>query len=80
MLVAKLGLDVALFDLGREAGRNASLPGGSSEVSNAIGIFEHVFGLLKGLAGSLGKHEEDVDEHGDVEDTKDEVGLVSGKY
>lgn len=77
MFVTNLGLDVALFGLGREASRDASLPGGSSEISNAIGVFEHVFGLLKGLASSLGEHEEDVDEHGDVEDTKDEIGLIS---
>lgn len=77
MFVAKLGLDVALFGLGREAGRDMSLPGRSSEVGNAVGIFKHVLGLLQGLAGSLGEHEEDVDKHGDVEDTKDEVGLVS---
>lgn len=80
MLVTKLGLDVALFGLGREAGRDTSLPGGSSEVGKAIGVFEHVFGLLKGLSGSLGEHEEDVNKHGDVEDTKDEICLVSGKY
>lgn len=79
MLMAKLGLDVALFGLGRKAGRDTSLPGGSSEVGNAVRVLEHVSGLLKGLASSLGEHEENVDKHGYVEDTKDELGLVSAR-
>lgn len=74
-VVGNLGLDIAPLGTDSEAGRDLGLPGGSSHVGNAVGVFKHGLGLFQGLSGSLGEDEQDVEESNGVEDGEDEVRL-----
>ena len=51
------------------------LPGRGANILGTVGILKHVASLLQSLAGRLGEEQEDVDEHGSVEDTEDNVRL-----
>jgi hypothetical protein len=55
----------------------AGLPGRSSDVADALGVLEHSGDLLKRLTSCFCEHEEDVDPHGNAEDTEDDVSLPS---
>lgn len=58
-------------------GRCTSLPGGGTDVADAVGILEHSGDLLKRLASCFREAQEDVEPHCDAEDTEDNVGVPS---
>jgi len=72
---SELGLEISLLSAVDHGGIDAGLPRRGSQVFDAIGVLEHGLGLLEGLARGLGEHEEDVDEHGEVEDAEDDIRL-----
>lgn len=81
-IVVLEGLDLlhrhlAILEVAHAAGLDPGLPGRSANVRNAIGVLEHFLGLLQGLARSFREAEEDVEEHGNVEDTEDQIDLPS---
>lgn len=67
-------LEVAVLGSDHEARDGVRLPGRSANVLDALGVLKHGLGLLQRLAGRLGEAKEDVDESGDVEHGKDDVG------
>lgn len=52
---------------------DVSLPGRSTDAFDSVGVGEDSLNLLEGLARRLREEEEDVEEHGDTEDTEDDV-------
>lgn len=58
----------------------AYLPRWSADIRDAIWILKHLLSVLKRLASSLWEEEDDVDQHGQVEDTEDDVDLVSDGF
>ena len=51
------------------------LPSRGANILGTVKILKHVAGFLQSLAGRLGEEQEDVDEHGSVEDIEDNVRL-----
>lgn len=75
--MAQLSLNVSLLSLVRRVSSDARLPSRSTNVLDTIGIFKDMSRLLESLSSCLGEHEEDMNEHGDIENTEDNVTLPS---
>lgn len=60
-----------------DRGGCAGLPGGSSDVADATGVFEHGGDLFKWFACCLREAKEDVEPHGNAEDAENNVDLPS---
>lgn len=67
-------LEVAtLLSTGHVLRRLARLPSRCTKVLEAVRVLKHLLDLLQRLAGRLGEQQEDMDEHGRVEDGKHDV-------
>lgn len=73
--VQLLGAPVITFQCQSLLSLDLGLPCRSADAWNTIGVLEHELDLLKGLASGLREQEGSVDEHCQIEDTKDDVDL-----
>ena len=70
-----LGIDLAGLEQSGVVELLVGLPRESADVLGSERVGEHLLDLLERLACSLGEGEQDVQEHGGVEDTEDDVDL-----
>lgn len=78
LLLAKLFLKIfSSLETRCGRGRCTGLPGGSTDVADALGVLEHSGDFLKRLPGRFREAKEDVKPHGNAEDTEDNVGVPS---
>jgi len=68
------GVDMALLSQNGLTGGDPCLPGRSTDVLDSVLVGENIFNLFQSLACGFGEHEEDVNEHDNAEDAKEDVG------
>ena len=68
-----LRINLAMLKQERILRSNVGLPGKGTNILGAEWISEHALDLFKSLARRFREGKEDVDEHGRVEDTKDDI-------